>query len=429
MAEGSETPGGEGFGGEGRARRGEADLLAERRARRAAESGEIALTRRAEAAEATVQTLERHVSSLQQRLREVEQERVRTDELLDSERATALEREHELRRVKQREYAEQQLRIEAEERLADLDRESREQVGRLGARLEDSERETRELGQRLEQLQRQLAEAEHAAAAGGRQTADAQQGMQTRLGELERRALEIERGLDAERAARERSERELEAIRAGSRHMQLLLAEMKGIVARVSSALSGTRGPGEGAAAASPPAQSPPAHVSPAQSPAGQVSAAAPRPAPGAPPARFAQAPLARPERAFAPQARRPSPATQARGAEMADALAEAVERLRARAEAAVEDAERAEAAQEAAARQAAARGTAGVEAPGTAVEPERPGRPGAQAPASPGPDASASERAPARQPAPAPAAPPAHKHSTSLLGRIRMWRKQRRDA
>ena len=74
MAEGNETFGGEPGGGEGRGRRGEGDLLAERRARRAAESGEAALTRRAEAAEATVQTLERHVSSLQQRLADAEDE-------------------------------------------------------------------------------------------------------------------------------------------------------------------------------------------------------------------------------------------------------------------------------------------------------------------------------------------------------------------
>src|ERR1700677_3213889 len=115
MPEGSETPDGQqGPPPEGRvpptpAIRSEGDLLAERRARRAAESGEVMLTRRAEAAEATVQTLERHVASLQQRLREAEEDRVRIDELLDLERTATLERESELRRVKQREYAEQQL--------------------------------------------------------------------------------------------------------------------------------------------------------------------------------------------------------------------------------------------------------------------------------------------------------------------------------
>jgi chromosome segregation ATPase len=52
----------------------ERDLLAERRARRAVESGESALLRRAEVAEATVKTLEAHVSSLQRRLEEAERE-------------------------------------------------------------------------------------------------------------------------------------------------------------------------------------------------------------------------------------------------------------------------------------------------------------------------------------------------------------------
>src|SRR5882757_2989819 len=97
MAEGNETTGGEpgrgtGPGGPGHdpsGRRSEGDLLAERRARRAAESGEVALTRRAEAAEATVQTLERHVSSLQQRLVEVEDERLRIGELLEAEKTAA----------------------------------------------------------------------------------------------------------------------------------------------------------------------------------------------------------------------------------------------------------------------------------------------------------------------------------------------------
>ena len=59
------------------------DLLAERRARRAAESGESALMRRAEAAEATVKTLEAHVCSLQLRLDEAERDGRRTSALAD----------------------------------------------------------------------------------------------------------------------------------------------------------------------------------------------------------------------------------------------------------------------------------------------------------------------------------------------------------
>ncbi len=61
----------------------EPDLLAERRARRAGEPTEQALLRRAEAAEATVRTLEAHVFSLQQRLAEADGDRRRTDELAE----------------------------------------------------------------------------------------------------------------------------------------------------------------------------------------------------------------------------------------------------------------------------------------------------------------------------------------------------------
>jgi hypothetical protein len=61
----------------------ERDLLAERRARRAAESGENALLRRAETAEATVKTLEGHVLGLQRRLEEAERDGRRTSELAE----------------------------------------------------------------------------------------------------------------------------------------------------------------------------------------------------------------------------------------------------------------------------------------------------------------------------------------------------------
>ncbi len=238
MAEGSETPNGEqGIGPEGRPRRGEGDLFAERRARRAAESGEVALMRRAEAAEATVQTLERHVASLQRRLQEVEEERRRTDELLDAEREGALEREHELRRVKQREYAEQQLRVEAEDRLLGADRESLAEIERLSERLDASEHDARSLALRLEGVQRRLAEAEHETGAERATVRRTEQDLQIRLSDLERRALEIQGGLNAERAAREQSERQLQNMREGHRQMQELLGEMKGIVARVSTTL------------------------------------------------------------------------------------------------------------------------------------------------------------------------------------------------
>ncbi len=304
MAEGNETT-----GGEPGARRTEGDLLAERRARRAAESGEAALTLRAEAAEATVQTLERHVASLQQRLREAEEERRGLAELLEAEKVLALEREHELRRVKQREYAEQQLRVETEERLTGLDGESRVEIERLSARLDASEEDAYELARRLEDLQRQLAEAGQAAAAERAEERRAEEQSRSRLGELEGRAAEMQLGLERERMARERSERLLEGMRHGHRQMEGVIGEIKGILERLLA----------GPEAARPPA------------------------------------PVLVPE---------------ARGVEMADALAIAVERLRARAQAA------------------------------PAVEQRSP------------------ERPPAR---------PVHKHSMSLITRWRIRRKQRR--
>jgi hypothetical protein len=383
IVEGNETPNGEGGGSEGRPRRGEGDLLAERRARRAAESGEVALTRRAEAAEATVQTLERHVASLQQRLREVEDERRRTDELLEAERAGVRDRERELRRVKQREYAEQQLRVEAEERASQLSEayarvevEGRVEVERLDARLSASEEETRELARELEDVRRQLAEAEQDARAQ-HAASTSEQGLQTRLGDLERRALEIQRGLDAERTARERSEQQVQDMRDGHRRMESLLGEMRNIVAKVSTAL------------------------------AAEEQRASER-----------QATLER-----ARIVSRPAPpldSAQVRGEEMADALAAAVERLRARAELspAPVDPEPVPADPEPASVPSVE--TAPAQAPEQAPQP---------APAARSEPALAAAPEPVSEPAVEPAPRLAsHKHSLSLIGRLRNWRKQRKS-
>jgi len=368
MAEGSETPNGEqGMGPEGRPRRGEGDLFAERRARRAAESGEVALMRRAEAAEATVQTLERHVASLQQRLLEVEEERQRTDELLDAEREGVLEREHELRRVKQREYAEQQLRVEAEDRLASTDRESLAEIERLSQRLDASEQEARGLVLRLEGLQRQLAEAEHETGAERASVRRTEQDLQVRLSDLERRALEIQSGLEAERAAREQSERQLQSMRDGHRQMEGLLGEMKGIVARVSSALESE-------------------------------------------------------ERARIARAGMPAGAPEVRGTDMADALAAAVDRLRARAEAVPAETEAADEHEDAPAQASApvrkgAPAQAAARVSRTPISASRPSVPAAEPPAP-------AARAVFREPV---VLPPPHKHSLSWFARRRIRRKQRR--
>jgi len=252
MAEGSETPGSSsgsgaqsgGLGPEGRGRGTEGDLLAERRARRAVESGDAGLIRRAEAAEATVRTLEAHVASLQQRLREAEVEARRISELVEGDEvieappagARRPPGEQELRRAKQREYAEQQLRVEAEDRYIDLERESALEIERLGRRLSASERSGRALTRQLESVQRELAEAEQAAAAELAAVRRAEGAFQARLAELERRAVEIHGGLEAETAARERSERLLESMRLAHRRVVAVVRELIGVVAKLRAA-------------------------------------------------------------------------------------------------------------------------------------------------------------------------------------------------
>jgi hypothetical protein len=372
MVEENETPGDDspagsqpgGLGSEGRARRGEGDLLAERRARRAAESGEHALTLRAEAAEATVRTLETHVSSLQQRLRDAEEQSRRAAEMIEADRAARLgglepqapERpgrgagsedvvERELRQVKQREYAEQRLRVEAEDQLIELERESRAEVDRLARRLGESELEASTLAGRLESVQRELAEAEHAAGAERSAVRREEQILHARVTELERRALEIQHSLEAERAARERTERLLESMRRGHRTVEALAAELKDVVARLKAVAAAPLAP-EPPAAPPPPPAPPVAPLARATTPAApppapQATPAAPPPAPqtrmpaAPPPAPQARTPAEAPPAPLAPEGNEP-PGSQsglphAENGEMVDALAAAVERLRAR--------------------------------------------------------------------------------------------------
>jgi hypothetical protein len=118
-----------------------ADVLAERRARHA----DPAVIRRAEAAEAAVRNLETHLAALEQRLEEVGRERERISQQLT-------ERESDVREVKQREYAEQQLRVEAEERAERIQQELRVEIQELSRRIDDTERQARELSAELEHL-------------------------------------------------------------------------------------------------------------------------------------------------------------------------------------------------------------------------------------------------------------------------------------
>ncbi len=376
IAEGTETPGEEPVSAAPGARASEGDLLAERRARRAAETGDAGLIRRAEAAEATVQALETHLASLQQRLAEAETERRRISQLADAERASLAEREHELRRVKQREYAEQQLRVEAEDRRIDLERESRARVERLNVALLASQRETRELAARLESVQRELAESEQAAAAERSSLlADlrsvGERGLEARIAALEGRAEDLRSGLEAERAAREQAERLLEDTRRGHTRMEALLGELKGVVVRLRGAAAEDLARAHEQAPAPPPA-----------------------------PPGFARVPL--------PAA--PGNEEEARREEMAEALAAAVERLRARV-ASVEDAP----AEGQAGNSPRAHAQAGVVPERTAAAHAPVEGRGEEA----APPTSASAPSPTRTP---------HKHSMSLLTRLRLRRKHRHE-
>ncbi len=127
----------------------ERDALAERRARRAWLSSP-ALARRAEAAEATVHTLEAHLADLRRRQVEAERER-------ESAAARLTARELELRRVKQREYAEQQLRVEAEEAVVRLRRGQRAELDRLQRRAEEAHAAARRAEEQRDALAARLA--------------------------------------------------------------------------------------------------------------------------------------------------------------------------------------------------------------------------------------------------------------------------------
>jgi hypothetical protein len=163
---------------EGRAGELERDVLAERRARRAG-PGEAAQVRRADAAEAAVHALERQLADLRHRELEAERERKRMSEQL-------ADREHELRRVKQREYAEQQLRVEAEENVTRLRRRQREEIDRLQRHVAEARSAMQSTGERAEELR-----------ARAEQDRD----------EAERRRKEAERGLASAERERERAER------------------------------------------------------------------------------------------------------------------------------------------------------------------------------------------------------------------------------
>jgi hypothetical protein len=181
---------------EGATRQGELDVLAERRARRAWLSSP-ALARRAEAAEATVHTLETHLADLRRRQVEAEHER-------EIACAQLAERDRELRRVKQREHAEQQLRVEAEEAAVRLRRVHGVELDRLQRRAEEAHAAAEHADEQRAVLAARLAGVSESCARLGRSVAALQSAAAELRTKLERdhlaaqaRIAELERELAA----------------------------------------------------------------------------------------------------------------------------------------------------------------------------------------------------------------------------------------
>ncbi len=180
----------------------EPTVLAQRRAARegAADEG---LVRRAQAAEATVSTLETQLDHLEARLR---------DTLSERDRLAA-----RLRAAEQREEAERRVRGEAEDEREALRADVERQVAELRARARAAEEHAEALGAEMDEIRREAAEAQHAAAAarlaaeraGGRTEAGPSEAAQAELDRLGAEAGELARRLDGERALRAGAEAQL----------------------------------------------------------------------------------------------------------------------------------------------------------------------------------------------------------------------------
>jgi hypothetical protein len=274
----------------------EGDVLAERRARRAWLSSP-ALARRAEAAEAAVHTLEAHLADLRRRQLEAERQR----ELATTQLA---ERELELRRVKQREYAEQQLRVEAEEAAVRLRRGHRAELDRMQRRAE----EARAAAQHAEEQRDALAARLAGVAASCSRLQRGVAALQSAVVELR---ASLERDHQAAQARIRELEHELERVRA-VKVQPPSVSGVEGSQPAEAQPAEGSQLAGEAQhAEGSQPTQGP-QPAGEAQHAEGSQLAQGPQPAEGAQPEDLVR------EDALRRQ-------------EMAGALADAVERLRAR--------------------------------------------------------------------------------------------------
>jgi hypothetical protein len=270
----------------------EGDLLAERRARRAGEPHDSTLARRAEAAEATVRTLESHVAALQERLGEAEEHASQLSELLEAERAG---------------------------RANGPERPPPGPTDTLDGRVRRAEQDARSLAGQLRSVERELTEAERIAAGERAMGRRAERELRARVCTLEEQADEIRAGLAAERGGRETSEHQLESLRRGHRRLERLLGELR----RVQRSDGGRgRRRGDPSGSFEPQPSEPPLRAR--RIAAGESEAErGPRPSP----THELPARELRPDQPAGSDASRDD-----RGGELADALAAAVERLQARA-------------------------------------------------------------------------------------------------
>lgn len=186
----------------------ERDVLAERRARRSEPIGDPILIRRAETAEATAHELEDRLAGIQFRLREAEQQSQSASQRL-------LEREHELRR--------------ASERLSD----GEQQLQAISTRLADRERELHTVSQSLSERERDLQAVSERLAEREQQLQRAELEIRGRVEALEQRVGEVQADLARERDARHAAERELQALRTAQEAVRPLIGELREIAQRL----------------------------------------------------------------------------------------------------------------------------------------------------------------------------------------------------
>jgi hypothetical protein len=232
-------------------------VLAERRARRA-ELAEDTLMRRAEDAERTKETLEAQLANLEQRL---EGARVERDEL----DAKVAEAERKLRAAEQREYAEQQRRIDLEDEVERVRRDAEHEVGELRRRLEAANQRAEDLAREVDRARRGIAEALQRSEADRAALRRAEEQMTARnervlaaeaaderrshlehaLEEVENRARELQAGLASERVARERADQALadsrEEAQAKVTLLEHELAQRETIQTRIAEQLHAVR--------------------------------------------------------------------------------------------------------------------------------------------------------------------------------------------